>query len=293
MLPQTKGSSSILIYAEDDHAGGVNVYDYSSGTQVGSLGVIATGGCVNAKGDVYLSDSGSGSLVEYAHGGTKPLRTYHPGGVLVGCSIDAAGDIAVTGGSPGRVVVYPKGNAKKGATYSDGYCDLTPETMGYDDKGNVVGEGMYDDISVCGVLVGTKQETTLATKGFTIGFPNGTTWDGKYLVLGDQEAGSTKDDTGMYEATLSDNSVTSRHEVILTDTCYRGYNDVLDPFVVGKKNTPVNTQQGRVVVGANAYCFDASGGGGIEYWHYPAGGNPYQMYKTIDPITVLTVSIGT
>jgi hypothetical protein len=111
-------------------------------------------------------------------------------------------------------------------------------------------------------------------------------------VLGDQEAGSTKDDTGMYEATLSGNSVIF-HDVILTDTCYRGYNDVLDPFVAGKKNAPVDTQQGRVVVGANAHCVDASGGGGIEYWHYPAGGNPYQPNKTIDPITVLTVGIGT
>jgi hypothetical protein len=293
MLPQAKGSSTILIYAADEAVGAVDVYDYGSGTQVGSIGILATGGCVDAAGDVYFSDSGDGTLVEYAHGGTKPLKRYHPGGELGGCSIDADGDIAVTGGSPGRVIIYPKGDAKKGTTYSDGYCDFDAEAMGYDGKGDVVGEGMYDDISVCGVLAGAKQETTLATKGITIGFPNGVMWDGKHLAVGDQEAGSGKNDTGLYEATVSGTTVVARKEVLLTDSCYRGLTDVLDPFVLGKKNTPVNTQQGRVVVGSNAYCFSGSGGGGIEYWHYPAGGNPYKMYTTADPITVLTVSIGT
>jgi hypothetical protein len=46
-------------------------------------------------------------------------------------------------------------------------------------------------------------KTTLSTSGITINFPNGTMWDGKYIVVGDQEATSGKDETGMNEATLS------------------------------------------------------------------------------------------
>jgi hypothetical protein len=97
----------------------------------------------------------------------------------------------------------------------------------------------------------------------------------------------------MNEATLSGKTLTSAGEAILTDTCYRGYTAVLNPFVVGKENTPVNTAQGNVVVGSNLYCFDSSGGGGIEFWHYPKGGNPFKIYRTVDEITVLAVSIGT
>jgi hypothetical protein len=292
MLPRSKGGSSILIYALDEQTGDVNVYDYSSGKQVGTLGgFVAVGGCVDAKGDVYFVDSGAGTLVEYAHGGTTLLKTYRPGGTLVGCSIDSKGDVAITGSSPGRLIVYLKGNAKKGATYSDTDCESVAP-MGYDNKGNVIGAGEYDEVGVCALLAGTKQETTLSTSGITINSPNGTMWDGKYIEVGDQEATSGKDETGMNEATLSGKTLTSAGEAILTDTCYRGYTDVLNPFVVGKKNTPINTQQGNVVVGSNLYCFESSSGG-IEFWHYPRGGNPFKIYKTVDEVTVLAVSIGT
>ncbi|MGA2761203.1 MAG: hypothetical protein ABSF08_12905 [Candidatus Cybelea sp.] len=289
MLARAK--TKTLIYAQDEQTGNVNVYDYSSGTQVGTLaGSVADGGCVDAKGDVYIV-ADSGTVVEYAHGGTTPLQTYDPGGFLVGCSIDSKGDVAITGSSPGRVIVYSKGDAKKGASYSDTACE-TMSPMGYDDKGNAIGAGQYNDVSVCALLAGTKQEATLSTSGITINFPNGTMWDGKYIVVGDQEATSGKDETGMIQATLSGKTLTSTGETILTDTCYRGYTDVRNPFVVGKKNTPVNAAQGNVVVGSNLYCFSSSNGG-IEFWHYPKGGDPFKMYGTQDEITVLAVSIGT
>ncbi|MGP8099874.1 MAG: hypothetical protein ACLQHL_03765 [Candidatus Cybelea sp.] len=289
MLPQAK--TKTLIYAQDEQTGDVNVYDYSSGTQVGTLsGSVADGGCVDAKGDVYIV-ADNGTVAEYAHGGTAPLHTYAPGGFLVGCSIDSKGDVAITGSSPGRLIVYSKGDSKKGASYSDTDCEsMSP--MGYDNKGNVIGAGEYNDVSVCALLAGTKQETTLSTSGITINFPNGTMWDGKYIVVGDQEATSGKDETGMNRATLSGKTLTSAGETILTDTCYRGYTDVRNPFVLGKKNTPASTAQGNVVVGSNLYCFSSSSGG-IEFWHYPKGGNPFKMYGTQDEITVLAVSIGT
>jgi hypothetical protein len=294
MLPQKKTGSSILIYVTDERTGDVDVYDYANGSQVGTLsGFVADAGCVDGTGNVYLVDSGAGSLVEYAHGGTTPLRTYSPGGTLVGCSIDAKGDVAITGSSPGRVIVYAKNDTKKGATYSDTDCE-TLSPMGYDNKGNLIGTGEYASVDVCALLAGTKSEVTLTTSGITINSPNGSMWDGKYIGIGDEEAGSGKGATGINEATLSGKTLTSAGEAILTDTCYRdGYTAVLNPFVLGKKNTPLNTRQGNVVVGSNAYCFDSSSGGGIEFWHYPKGGNPYKMYGIADPIIVLTVSIGT
>jgi hypothetical protein len=81
------------------------------------------------------------------------------------------------------------------------------------------------------------------------------------------------------------------NEITFTDTCDDDYTDIVNPFIVGKKNTPVNKQQGKVVVGTNSWC-TGSGSAGIEFWHYPKGGNPFKTYSK-DSGTVLAVSIGT
>ncbi|HLY01425.1 MAG TPA: hypothetical protein VKR56_02905 [Candidatus Cybelea sp.] len=285
------GRKSTLIYAANEETGGVDVFDYSSGRIVQTLtGLEADAGCVDAKGDVYIVEP-SGIVVKFAHGGTTPLTTYRTGGDLVGCSVDSEGDLAVTASSPGRVTVYEKGNPQRTKSYDNSDCEIT-SAFGYDDKGDVIGLGSYNSVFICAVLRGAKAETTLEGSGITVKAPNGSMWDGKYLELGDQEAGADNAQTGMIQATLSGKALTAKNEVILADSCYRGYVDVRNPFVVGKKNTPVNDRQGKVVVGANLYCF-SSGSGGIEFWHYPQGGSPFRMFTTTDEVTVLAVSIGT
>lgn len=289
MLPQARKSA--LIYAVDSRTGDVNVYDYANGKQVGTISgdfIESAEGCVDARGDVYLT--AAGDVYEYAHGGTQALRTYTPGGDVVGCSIDAKGDLAVSTTSPGEVIVYARGNPKRSSTFSNSLC-VDQAALGYDDKGNVIGESSYAKGSICAVLARAREETTLSANGISINSANGTMWDGKYIALSDGEAGSGKNETGIYQATLSGSTLTSQGEVMLTDTCYRGYNFILNPFVVGAKNTPANERQSNVVVGANAFCFESSGGGGLEFWHYPKGGNPFKMYVTTDEISVLAVSL--
>jgi hypothetical protein len=290
MLPAAKTAKSILIYAAPADTENINVYDYSSGAQVGMLtGLPAAAGCVDAAGNVYVV-SGNGTALEYAHGGTAPIQTYSPGGDLVGCSVDAKGDFAVTAASPGAVTVYAKGNPSESKTYSNAACEVM-SAMGYDDMGNLIGVGQYTSTNVCALLRGAKQETTLTTSGLSIKAPNGSMWDGQYLEIGDQEAGGNGL-TGLNEMTLSGTTLTSHGEVLLNDTCYRGLVDVLNPFVVGKKNTPVNKHQGSVVIGSNRLC-QPSNGLGIEFWHYPQGGNPFKTYSTTQSVDVLAVSIGT
>ncbi len=288
MLPGKK--SATLIYAVANDTANVNVYDYANGQQVGAItGFAAAAGCVDAKGDVYIV-SGVGNAYEYAHGGTQSIKTYSPGGDLTGCSVDARGDLAITASSPGEIIVYAKGNPTDAKTFSNSTCEVQA-ALGYDDVGNLIGAGKYDSTYICALLKAARQETTLTPSGITINFPNGSMWDGKYLTIGDEEAGSSKGQTGMYEndALRYDALVGGRGH---SRRClYRGYVDVVNPFVVGKKNTPVNRQQGTVVVGSNLYCaeYDVEG---IEFWHYPQGGNPYKKYITGQPVSVLAVSIG-
>ena len=292
MLPEARAAT--LVYAVDSSTGEVNVYDYANGQQVGTISgdfIVSAAGCVDARGDVFLT--AAGNVMEYSHGGTTPLRTYTPDrGTIVGCSVDAKGDLAISTSTPGGVVVYAKGNPNHSKTYSNSECE-DQAAMGYDDKGDVIGAGNYDGVEVCAVLARARQETTLSTSGMTINSPNRTMWDGKYIAVSDGEAGSEKEVTGIYEATLSGSSLSSQHEVLLTDTCYRGLNFVLNPFILGTKNTPANDRQGSVVVGVNGFCFESGSGGGLEYWHYPKGGNPYKIYPTTDEISVLVVSIAT
>ena len=76
MAPDAKKKGA-LMYAGDWATNDVFVYDYPSGKQVGMLtGFDAPYGmCVDKKGDIYISNFYNGTVVEYAHGGTSPLKT--------------------------------------------------------------------------------------------------------------------------------------------------------------------------------------------------------------------------
>jgi hypothetical protein len=284
---------SRLLYVGDDNTNDVLVYDYNSGKQVGQLTGFdgPYGSCVDAKGDIYVANFDNGSVTEYAHGGTSVLNTYNSGGEPTGCSVDARGDVAATSFSPGQVTVFARGDPSKATTYSDPDCEVLL-TMGYDDKGNLVGEGENSSIDVCGLLAGAKSMTTLTTKGIATDLPSGTTWDGKYFVLVDQEVNGPFQGW-LIQARLRDRTLTKVGQTILSDDCHSGYVDVGNPFVVGKKNTPVNNRQGTVVLGANLWCAD-DGVGRVDYWHYPAGALPFKGLPSApaDPYGT-TVSIGT
>ena len=289
MLPQAKGGKSVLLYVSDSADNEILVYDYSSLKQVGSLSSIyPSAQCVDATGDVYIRESNN-YFVEYAHGGTKVLKTFSPAGSSVGCSVDAKGDVAITSYSPGYVSIFARGNPEMPKTYSDPDCAYQ-WTMGYDAAGNLIGVGETTAIDVCALLAGAESETTLSTSGIAITFPNGTMWDGKYIALGDQEAAG-KFHTGLVEASLSGSALTSKGEAVLTDRCYGSDEDAVNPFVVGTKNTPVNEKQGTVVVGGNSWCQASSQH--LGFWHYPKGGNPFKTLKLDYEPAGWSVSIGT
>lgn len=276
---------SILMYVGGGSSSDVNVYDYRTGEQVGTLTGFsgADAGCVDAKGDVFIVQSG-GEVLEYAHGGSKPIATYSTQSGAIGCSVDRAGDLAVT---TSNLCVFKAGSEK--AT-----CYAPPSTCkymwpaAYDDKGNLIVQGEYDSIAVCALPAGAKKMTRLSYNG-TIYFPGAVLWDGKYITLTDQEANGAYQ-TGLARARLRSTTLRSAGETVLMDTCDVNYTDVVSPIVVGRANAPVNERQGTVVVGANTWCYSA-GKPSVQYWKYPAGGDPYQTYSIAG--TVFAVSIGT
>lgn len=283
-VPAVRGNAlihgKVLIYAASGTNGGqIDIFHYPSGKLGGYIAGVGAGGmCVDAKGDVYVVTLGT-TVYEYAHGGTSPLKEFSASGV--GCSVDAKNDLAVTTFSPGGVEVFAKGDPSKGKTYSGGPCTYQ-WTMGYDENGNLIGVGEESTgaIVACALLAGSKSITALSgccQSPITIDSPGGTMWDGKYIALGDQEAAG-KFETGIWPAALSGTTLSSHREAVFTDTCYSDYADVLDPFIFGKKNTPVNHRRGTIMVGTDLWCND-NGSTGVEFWHYPQGGNPYKVWS--------------
>ena len=70
-----------LLYVSDIGAEDVDVFSYPGGKQVGKLTGFSepAGLCTDRKGDVFVVDSGSDRILEYAHGGTSPIATLRAG----------------------------------------------------------------------------------------------------------------------------------------------------------------------------------------------------------------------
>lgn len=267
-----------LLYVSAFNGSDVTVYDYPDGSQVGTLTGFSSpsGQCVDEKGDVYITNFTRGAVDEYAHGGKTPLNTYATSGDAFGCSVDKAGDLAVTdflgtSYSAGSITVFPKG-AGKGVVYSDPADCHYIWPAGYDDAGNLIAVAENDTseaVTYCALLKGSKSLTTLSAAGFAIYSPDTTMWDGTYIALGDQQLGGGLQ-SGFVEATLSGSTLTKHAQVALSDVCDGGYTHVVNPFIVGRKNTPVNDRRGVAVLGSNQFC-----NADFRLWHYPQGGNPF------------------
>jgi hypothetical protein len=280
MSPQASRKSKLL-YVSAFNGTDVTVYDYTTGEQEGTLTGFSSpsGQCVDAKGNIYIANFDNGAVDEYAHGGTTAIKTFATSGDAFGCSVDKAGDLAVTdflGASytPGSITIFPKGSTK-GTVYSNPSDCHYIWNAGYDNKGNLVAVAeneASEAVTFCAVLKGSKSLTTLTASGFTIYSPDSTMWDGKYIALGDQQIGGGLQ-SGLIEATLSGTTLTSHAQVLLGDSCDGDYTHVIQPFIVGSKNTPVNDKQGKVVAGANEFC-----SADFRLWHYPKGGTPFKSF---------------
>jgi hypothetical protein len=284
---------SKLLYVSSTDGSDVTVYDYPGGTQMGSLTGFSTpsGQCVDAKGNVYIANIGDGTVDEYAHGGSAPVATFATTAGAYGCSVDKAGDLAVTdflgaSYSAGSVTVFPKGS-KKGAIYTDPTDCYYMWNAGYDDKGNLIAIGENqgsETVTFCALMKGAKSFSVLTASGFTIDSPDSTMWDGKYIALGDQQLGGGFQ-SGIVRATLSGSTLTAHGQVSLGDACQGDYTHVVQPFIVGAKNTPVNDKQGKAVIGGNEFC-----SADFRKWRYPQGGNPLKSFSF--PSAGQSVSIG-
>jgi len=256
-------SAKSLLYISDPGTFDVDVYTFPDLKIAGKLTGFdePQGECSDKLGNVWITNTVSEDVLEYAHGGKHAIHTLaDPTGYPGACAVDASsGDVAVTNvfnvnSGGGEVLIYrggrgtPSPYVNPGVTYY--YFD------GYDDAGNLyvsgsTGAGTYV-LSLLGH--GKHAMQTVSVQGVTIHFPGTVQWVGSGLVLGDQECDGQKA-ACFYTASVSGTVATITHKTALAGAC-----DVAQATL----------RDGRLAAGDYDDCSGVRSGAYL--WKYPGGG---------------------
>lgn len=276
-------SSGDLMYVADVKDNEVAVYTYPGGTLAGTLtgfqGLAYL--CADSKGHVYIPSYGAAKILEYARGGTNPIRTLSdPRSEPYSCSVDPkTGNLAVANyllqnSTDGNVVIYQHA---KGRPFSHLLYDLAnPYFCAYDNAGDLFVSG---DGAVGGNGNFALEELTRGARLFepiTLpnipAYPNGLQWDGNYLAVGTGTlAGPSSGDTYIYHVQISD-------------------------FVAKTIATTRLTENGPTanffIDGSTILVSGGETQPNVAFFKYPAGGAPTQRVAQTSPFGVV-VSAGT
>ena len=225
MLPEAK--SEDLIYVTNG-CGGVCVLTYPQGSLVGSLAVAGAGSvCADRNGNVFVTvaDLSNASILEYRHGGMKPIETLSDApNVPQGCSVDpTTGNLAVAnfigtgwGYDHGNVAIYTgaKGNGMdihQPNIYWYYFC-------AYDDAGDLLvdGRSVSSGDEFAELPPGSSQLEYVSIND-DLGFPGPVGWDGAHFVIG---MGGHRDNL-VYRVELSGSTGTIVGKTRLTGRRYR------------------------------------------------------------------------
>lgn len=248
-----------LLYVSDYETNNVYAYSFPRGKLRGVLAgilknfVLPTGLCSDNAGNVFVPDSANSTVLEFAHGSTKLVKTLIDSNELpYSCAVDdTTGNLAVvdleSASGAGGVSIYSRARGLP-KTYDYGFI-YKWYFAAYDDEGNLFVDASYDLPSEPLAFV----ELPKGQKGFetvtldqTFGAPGGVAWDGSYLAVGDAKSSI------IYRFVIAGSSGTQ-----VGATRLRRAREVAQFAIVGK-----------TVVGANFH------GHSVAFWKYPAGGVP-------------------
>ena len=271
MLPEAK--SEDLLYIGNLNAG-VIVYTYPQGKLVGNLkGFNETRGlCVDKTGDIYVTDFGGEKIVEYAHGGTKPIATLADNGEPYGCAVDpTTGNLAVTNNCDGpsgscfpegTVLIYKQAKGKP-EVLNDPNIPPAMTYCAYDKDGNLFVDsyGNFYQIGFAELLAGSTTFKTLSLRlPKRAEFSGGLQWVGKYLAVG------FGDGNVVGEYSIKDDRAT-RVQVTPLKGVQRGFGT--NQFWV----------EGATLI-APVIATQEHPNGIVEFFRYPQGGKPLKGFTS-------------
>lgn len=278
MAPDAK--STALLYVSDSATFDVYAYSYPKGVLEGTLTGFDNpqGECVDAAGNVFVTNSFKGQIVKYSHGGTTPIATLSdPNQYPLDCAVDpTTGNLAVSNyfskTGPGSVAIYQNATGTP-VYYSDTHMNYV-YYLGYDNSGNLFLDGLdgQNSFRFAKIPHGSTAFTDI-TVNQAIGFPGGVLWDGKYVALGDQDANV------VYRLKVGSTTATSVGATQLGGVTYAEQFWLTDFTQKAKHPRP------HKLIAPNYYI----GGAFVGTWPYPAGGS---ATKTI-PMTAYNNPVGT
>jgi hypothetical protein len=248
-----------LLYLTESAGGTVYVYSYPGGKLEGQLTGLEgpVGDCVDASGNVWIPDASRSMILEYAHGGTSPIRVMSLDRTVPNnCSIDpTTGNLAVA--TLTNVVVFTRARGQPTA-----YSDPTISEVydgGYDNKGNFFVDGLTAEgyFQLAELPKGSASFTNLALS--TIGAPGYVAWDGKYVAVGDIISNK------IYQVQVTGSDATIVGSSLLGDANAPWYVFGFPSVNEGKWNKQDNS------------IIADDDGTGVGIWTYPAGGNPLKI----------------
>jgi hypothetical protein len=249
-------SSKDLLYVSDSGTNEVLSYAWPNPKTGGVLNGSFSepqGECADTKGNVYITNTGDSNILEYT--GTKLTNTLtDPRQYPVDCSYDtlngnlAVSDIVSTGDGGGSVAIY-KG-AKGTPKIIGGGILQRVYFIAYDGSGNLfaAGETSNYGVALAELPAGSKKFKRICPNGVGGGaleFPGGLAWDGKYIVISNQDTQTVERIKGCS---------------IVGKTVLEGSVDIVSFAIVGK-----------YLIAPDA------GAAQVEIYAYPQGGSPIQV----------------
>jgi hypothetical protein len=254
-----------LLYVSDLDAGNVYVYSYPEGKHEGMLTGFQgpSSMCADSSGNVWVLDTHASKIIEFAHGGTKPIASLDDSYWSNDCAVDPkTGDLAVANvftanGPPslGNLMIFAKAKGKPKMLTDTGL--VNEMYVAYDDKGNLFVDGFgpqSNNFALAELPSGQTKLTDLTLdQSIEDGQTADVTWDGKYLTVGDASTDS------IYRFSISGTHGKKIGTTPLT-------NEASD-FLAHYSTPLVNVKHGEAtqVVSPNSTS--------VGFWNYPTGGN--------------------
>lgn len=262
-----RNQKGALLYIADAGVNDVLVYTWPRLRLIGNLSgfKVPQGECVDPAGNVWIANTLRSEMLEFAHGGLKPIgRLADPGQYPCGCSVDTkTGDLAVTNiltsrYGPGSLSIY---NAARGQPKV--FSDPAFEKIyfdGYDGDGNLFVDGANASGAFAIAKFDGKSFQALTIQGATINAPGAVEVTGSKINVEDQTGASGN--SVMYETTLQGTTLK-----VDATAQFRNSVDCVQTFLNGRG------KQERAI------CPDA-GTPSINVYEYPGGGSPKKRVTT-------------
>ena len=265
--------------------GFVTIYLYSQRSAVGTLigFKMPMGECADNHGNVFITDYAKQVIVEYPHGGTKPIEKFNdaPDSPYT-CSVDpTTGNLAVANDDgtshQGNIAIWSAASGKR-TTYTDSLL-YNFEGCAYDSYGTLLvtngAAGANGSSYFAWLPRNGTQLVNVHIPGPSASWKwsnvQGIQWDGLYFAI---------DDVNVYRISLLHGQAYYASETDLYVSSESGPYWIYEP----KPNV-----QGTQIVGG----FFEQSSGSVLYWAYPQGGYAIGSIRTgVDEPFGVTISLG-